>query len=185
MARIPLHTIEDAPPASGALLESIVHASPTGQPLNMQAQMAEAPAVLSGYVSLRRAVDDHGTLEPRHRAAVMVVAAATLGVPYVEAVTAMLARRAGWTEDEAAGLRAGASSGHERLDALLDVIRVACRNFGDVDDRSWARALDRAWTTEELTESLAYVAVVLYCAFFVNFARTEPDLPATAGVASS
>jgi hypothetical protein len=107
MNRIPVHTLERAPSASKALLESIVHASPTGRPLNMQAQMADAPAVLAGYVSLRGATEEHGTLDPKTRSALMAVAGSTLGVEYVEAITSMLAVRAGWTPEEVTKLCGG------------------------------------------------------------------------------
>ena len=184
MARVPVHTIEDAPPASAILLQSITHTSPTGRPLNMQAQMAEAPAVLSGYVGLRRAVEENGTLDPRQRAALMAAAAATFGVPYVEAITSMLAGRAGWTTEEVGRLRTSGTGGAQ-MDALLEVVRAACRNLGEVSEDTWNAALAQGWTTGQLTECLAYVAIVLYSAYFVNFAGTAPDLPAMAGLGSS
>ena len=52
MARIPTHTIEDAPAAARPLLAEMVQFSPTGQPLNMHAQMAHAPAVLDAFAYL-------------------------------------------------------------------------------------------------------------------------------------
>jgi alkylhydroperoxidase family enzyme len=185
MARLSVHTIDDAPPASAELLASILAASPTGKPLNMQAQMAGAPATLAAYVSMRRAVDEHATLEPRQRAAVMMVAAAAFGVEYVEAVTAMLGQRAGWSEPAVAGLRNGTGSGDDTLDGLLAVVAELCANAGQVSDETWAGALERGWTTAQLTEVFAFVAIVGYSAFFVNFARTELDLPVPTGTRSA
>ena len=180
MSRIPVHTLEQAPPASRALLESIVHASPTGRPLNMQAQMAAAPAVLSGYVSLRRAAEDHGSLDPKTRSAVMAVAGAVLDVEYVESITLMLAVRAGWTPEEVAKLCEGLGSDDPRLDSLLDVVTDAAADRGRVDGVTWERAVNQGWTTEQLTESFAYFAIALYSASFTNFAETELDLPSRA-----
>ena len=46
MTRIPTHTVEDAPAAASPLLAEMIQFSPSGQLLNMHAQMAHAPAVL-------------------------------------------------------------------------------------------------------------------------------------------
>ena len=43
MTRIPIRSIEDAPQESRALLAEMVQFSPTGQLLNLHAQMAHAP----------------------------------------------------------------------------------------------------------------------------------------------
>jgi hypothetical protein len=185
MAHLSVPTIDDAPPASADLLRSILATSPTGRPLNMQAQMAGAPATLAAYVAMRRAVDEHATLEPRQRAAVMMVAAASFGVEYVEAVTAMLGQRAGWSEAAMTSLRSGTGSGDETLDVLLDVVSELCHHAGQVSDETWARALERGWTTAQLTELFAFVAIVVYSAFFVNYAGTELDLPVPAGTRSA
>ncbi len=43
MARIPAHTVEDAPEAARPLLTETIQFSPTGRLLNLHAQMAHAP----------------------------------------------------------------------------------------------------------------------------------------------
>jgi hypothetical protein len=82
MGRIPTHTIEDAPAAARPLLAEMIQFSPTERLLNIHAQMAHAPAVLEAYVSIRRATARHGTLDPRDRTALMLVAAAADASPY-------------------------------------------------------------------------------------------------------
>jgi alkylhydroperoxidase/carboxymuconolactone decarboxylase family protein YurZ len=177
MNRIPVHTLEETPPPSKALLESIVHASPTGRPLNMQAQMADAPAVLAGYVSLRRATEEHGTMDSKTRSAVMATAGAALGVEYVEAITSMLAVRAGWTPEEVAKICSGLGTGDAKLDSLLDVVADAAAEGGRVQDQSWNRATGDGWTSEQLAETFAYLAIAFYAAYFCNFAETDLDVP--------
>ena len=180
MSRIPQRSIHDAPPASRALLESIVHASPTGQPLNFQAQMAHAPAVLASYVGLRRASEEFATLEPTERAAVMLTAAAALNSDYALAITQMLARRTGWSESQTAELAAGAGAGtdNERLDALLTVVRQAAADSGRVKDDAWHAALEHGWSSEQLAEAFASLGLIAYTAWFINYADAERDLPA-------
>jgi hypothetical protein len=184
LSRIPLQTLEGAPDESRALLESIVRTSPTGQPVNMQAQMAAAPAVLSGYLSLRQATEEHGTLDPKTRSSVMAVAGAALDVPYVEAITALLAVRAGWTPDEVIRFSDGLGTMDEKLDLLLDVVADAVGNLGRVEESTWSRAVAAGWTAEQLADAFAYVAIAIYLAYFVNFAATEVDVPTMAPVRS-
>jgi alkylhydroperoxidase family enzyme len=177
MSRIPTHTLDGAPPASRALLESIVHASPTGHPLNFQAQMGHAPAVLASYVGLRRVGDEFSTLDAKSRAAIMLTAAAALRNDYAQAVTSMLALRLGWDEPQVAALTAGTGTGDDRLDALLDVVREAAADGGRVEDDTWQAALAHGWSDEQLTEAFAPLALIAYTAWFINYAKTDRDLP--------
>src|SRR5215475_451520 len=96
MTRIPSHSVADAPEASRALLEEMIQFSPTGRPLNMHAQMAHAPAVLTAYVSIRRATAQLGTLDQRARTALMLASAAADASPYALAIVSLLALRSGW-----------------------------------------------------------------------------------------
>src|SRR2546421_234617 len=85
---------------SRSLLQEMIQFSPTGQPLNMHAQMAHSPAVLEAYVSLRRASAHLGTLDQRIRSALMLTSAAAAANDYAVAVLSMLALRSGWRQDE-------------------------------------------------------------------------------------
>lgn len=177
MSRIPTHTLDTAVPASRTLLESILHTSPTGRPLNFQAQMAHAPAVLASYISMRRAGDEHSTLTAEVRAAVMLTTAIALGNDYTAAITAMLARRTGWSEEHTAALATGAGSGDDKLDALLAVVRQAAANSGTVKDDTWQAAVESGWSSEQLAEAFAPLGLIAYTAWFINYAGTERDLP--------
>ena len=184
MTRIPTHTIEDAPAAARPLLAEMIQFSPTGQLLNMHAQMAHAPAVLEAYVSIRRATARHGTLDQRDRAAVMLVAAAADASPYAVAIISTLALRAGWREDQVQALLAGQPVGDEKLDALAGVVREAAENSGRVSDPTWAAAADLGWDAEQLAEAFAYLGLTVFTSYFLNYAGTELDVlprPAAAG----
>jgi hypothetical protein len=177
MTRIPVPTLDEIPTASKELLEWIMKTQPTGKLLNMQAQLAVAPAALAGYVALRRATEEHGTLDPKTRTAVLAMSGAALGVPYVESLTARIASSAGWQPDEIVRFTDGLGSGDEKLDSLLAVVGDASKNLGLVDDAAWERAVHNGWTPEQLAESFAYFSIPLYMAYFTNFAATESDVP--------
>jgi hypothetical protein len=60
VTRIYRHTIADAPEASRPLLEGYVSFSPTGKLLNLHAQMAHSPMVLTAYAAVRQATRASG-----------------------------------------------------------------------------------------------------------------------------
>ena len=109
MTRIPSHTRTEAPAASRPLLEGAARSSPTGQPLNLHAQLAHSPTVLAAYTSIR----------------------------------------------EAAG------------------------RAGQVSDVTWERAAACGWTSAELAEAFAYLALTIFTAYFLNYAQTPNDLAST------
>ena len=178
MTRIYRHTITDAPEASRPLLEGIVPFSPTGKLLNMHAQMAHSPAVLAAYASIRQATVTYGTLDPRVRSALMLATAAVSHSAYARAVTTSLAVRAGWSEAEVRALRDGRPLGDDKIDALVGVVREAATRSGRVGDATWQRAAECGWSSEQLTEAFAFLALTVFTAYFVNYAQTPMDLPA-------
>ena len=177
MTRIPGHSVEDAPEASRALLEEMIQFSPTGRPLNMHAQMAHAPAVLTAYVSLRRATAQLGTLDQPLRPALMLAAATADGSEYAQAVISALALRSGWSPDDVAALRAGKDVGDAKTAALTGVIREAAANHGRVSDTTWDRAVASGWSGEQLAEAFAYLGLTVFTSYFLNYAATDLDVP--------
>ena len=178
MTRIYRHTITDAPEASRPLLEGILPFSPTGKLLNMHAQMAHSPAVLAAYASIRQATVTYGTLDPRVRSALMLATASVSVSAYAQAVTSFLADRAGWSHGEVLALRDGRPLGEDKIDALVGVVREAATRSGQVSDEAWQRAADCGWSSEQLTEAFAFVALTVFTACFLNYAQTPMDLPA-------
>jgi alkylhydroperoxidase family enzyme len=180
MTRIPTHSVQDAPEASRELLQEMIQFSPTGRPLNMHGQMAHAPAVLTAYVSIRRATAQLGTLDPALRAALMLAAASADGSEYAQAVISTLALRAGWSQDAVAALRAGKEVGDAKTDALTQLVREAAGNHGRVSDPAWQHALASGWTDEQLAEAFAYLGLTVFTSYFLNYAATELDITESA-----
>jgi hypothetical protein len=176
--RIYRHTIADAPEASRPMLEGIVPFSPTGKLLNMHAQMAHSPAVLAAYASIRQATVTYGTLDPRIRSALMLATAAVSHNAYAQAVTSFLAVRAGWGQTEVLALREGRPLGDDKIDALVGVVREAASQSGQVGDAAWQQAADCGWSSEQIAEAFAFLALTVFTAYFLNYAQTPMDLPA-------
>jgi alkylhydroperoxidase family enzyme len=177
MTRISSRSVEDAPEASRPLLQEMIQFSPTGRLLNMHAQMANAPAVLAGYVSLRRATAQHGTLSQPVRSALMLAAATAAGNEYAQAVISTLALRSGWRKDQVEALLVGKDVGDAKTDSLTSLVREAAAHHGRVSDRAWQQALASGWNDQQLAEAFAYLGLAVFTAYFLNYAATELDIP--------
>jgi alkylhydroperoxidase family enzyme len=177
VTRIPGHTMADAPGAARPLLESVIPFSPTGKLLNLHAQMAHSPVVLAAYTSIRQATTAYGTLAPQVRSALMLATAGVSRSTYAEAVTAGLAARARWSPDQISALRDGRPLGDERVDSLIRVVREAAQRAGQVSDLTWQQAVASGWSSEQLAEAFAYLALTVFTAYFLNYAQTPLDLP--------
>ena len=142
--------------------------------------MAHSPAVLVAYTSLRAATAEHGTVGPQLSAALMLTAGTAVGNDYVVAITSRLAGLAGWTQEQIEALRTGISTGDDKVDAIVGLVREATANSGKVSDTTWNNAIDAGWNTEQLTEAFAYLGLTVFTAYFLNYAQTELDVPVAA-----
>jgi hypothetical protein len=176
MSRIPTHTVADAPAASQPLLQKIVEATPGGRPANLHAQMAHSPAVLTAYTSLRAALTEHTTFDPKVGAALTLAAAAGVGNGYMLRIASRLALMNGWADEQVASLQTGASTSDANIDALTLLVTQAAANSGNVSDAIWKAAQQAGWTNEQLTEAFTYVGATVFTGYFLNYAQTDTDV---------
>lgn len=176
MARIPTLTPDTAPAGARPLLDDVAALS-GGRLLNLHTGLANSPALLAQYLGLRRAIVDHQTLGARTGSALMLAVSGANRNAYSEAVTAQVAARAGWSDEEMAELRTGTPR-DERLAALVAVAREAATGAGSVSDATWRAAVTAGWTEAQLAEAFAYIGLAVYVDFFNNYAGTELDVPA-------
>jgi lactoylglutathione lyase len=177
MSRLPIHTLDSAPAASRPVLDALAQRSPSGRPLNLHAQMAHAPAVLLGYMALRRMLDEYGQLERTTRTAILLTVATADACAYSVAVNTLVAQQSGWGASDIAALR-DADAPDPKLAALLRLARQSALHHGHVDEATWQSARGAGWTEAELAEAFALIGLAQYVDTFVNFAHTplEPAL---------
>jgi hypothetical protein len=77
-----------------------------------------------------------------------------------------------------AALRSGQEVGERKTDTLISVVREAAANFGHVSDATWDSAVSCGWSDEQLAEAFGYLGLTVFTAYFLNYARTELDIPA-------
>jgi hypothetical protein len=176
MSRIPTHSIDDAPIASRPILEKILQGAPTKRLLNLHAQMAHSPAVLASYSSLRAATAEHGTFGPRVGAALNLAIAGVAGSDYLIGVLGRVSQMLGWSEEQVVSLRTGTTIRDAKFDALTGLAREATVNSGKVSSEKWDAAKKAGWSEAELAETFAHVGQVIFTAYFLNYAQTEPDV---------
>jgi lactoylglutathione lyase len=174
MPRIPTPTLDSAPAVTRPVLEALAQRSPSGKLINMHAQMAHAPAVLLGYMAMRQALEDHGTLGRQTATAILLTVAAADQCAYTVALNTLLARQAGWDARQTLALRK-ADADDPKLAALLAVARESALGRGRVDEATWQAARAAGWTEAELAEAFAFVGLTQFVDAFLNFARTELD----------
>jgi hypothetical protein len=176
MARIPTHTVEDAPAASRQLLEKIVQSTPGGRPANLHAQMAHSPAVLTAYSSLRGVLAEHTAFDPKVGAALTLAAAAGVGNGYMIRIAVRLAQMNGWTEAEVTALQTGAPTSDGKIDALAGLVREAAAHSGNVADAAWNAAQQAGWSDAQLADAFGYVGATVFTGYFLNYAQTDLDV---------
>jgi len=176
MSRIPIHTVEDAPAASRPLLQKIVQSTPTGRLANLHAQMAHSPAVLTAYTSLRAALVEHSTFDPKVGAALTLATAAGVGNGYMIRIASRLAQMNGWTDEQVTALRTDTPTSDAKIDVLTGMVREAAANSGNVTDATWKAAQQAGWNDEQLTDAFAYVGATVFTGYFLNYAQTDLDV---------
>lgn len=183
MSRIPVHTLQDAPPDSRAALQQLSTAM--GRTLNIHAAMAASPVVIGAYQGIRAAIGEHGTFDARTREAIALAVGNVDDCNYCQAVHTLSARKAGFSLEQTVQIRQGALPGDPKLAAMITLVREAAAGVGAVSDRTWDAARDAGWTRDQLAEAFAYLAVNLFTNYFNHYARTELDVPAAPAIPGS
>lgn len=152
MMKLTIHSAEDAPDGSKAILDGI--AADLGFVPNMAGTAAGSPALLSAFDGLRRAVGS-GQLDPIAREvaglAVGVAVDNRYGVAFHSTVLASL----GVEDTELERMRANTSPSDAKLAAVYELARSVVVDRGKVDDEAVARAAAAGVTRQEILEIVA------------------------------
>jgi uncharacterized peroxidase-related enzyme len=122
------HTVESAPLASRKLLSGL--REQVGFVPNLAATLAESPALLEAFLSLR-AIAASGSLDPVARETVAIAVAAETRCAYCVAAHSTFALKNGARAEVVEAARRGAAIDDPRLDALARFARAVVRRQGD------------------------------------------------------
>lgn len=175
MARIPIHTVDDAPEASRDPLKR--HSERVGATINIFGAMAHSPAVIGLYDAAEQVLGEVSSHDARVREAIHLTVANVNACDYCQAAYTGAARAQGFSEDETVQIRRGTVEGDPKLTSLLAVARELAANKGYVDDDTWQAAIDAGWSDVELLDAYADVVRTILTNYFNHLVGSELDLP--------
>jgi uncharacterized peroxidase-related enzyme len=146
---------------------------------NMALAMAQSPAVLHGYVSLRVALFK-GRLGKRLGEELALTLAGANGCEYCASAHSARGKLAGLKDrDVAAALQGKAEDAWEA--AALKFASAVVEKRGRIDDADFKAVTDAGFTPAEVSEIVAHVALNTLTNYFNNVGRIEIDSPSTDG----
>lgn len=142
---------------------------------NMMRTMAQSPSVLEGYLGLGGALA-RGVLTPQLGEQIALAVAEANGCDYCLSAHTALGRGAGLSDDQLAASR-DARDADPKINAALQFARALVARRGDVTDEELARVRAAGFTTGEIAEIIAHVALNVFTNYFNRAAQTEIDFP--------
>ena len=174
MTQFELLTKDDAPVGALQGLDKIEKKA--GFVPNLQRVMAQAPALLDGYLSLWE-IFERSSLTPQERQIVLIATSVEHGCTYCVAAHSGLARLEGLSEDNLQALRNGTPLPDPKLNALRDF------SVKMVDQRGWLTEEDfkaffaAGYGRQQVLEVILGVAHKLMSNFTNHVSATPLDRP--------
>jgi len=142
---------------------------------NMMRAMANAPAVLDGYLSLGRALEQ-GRLPARTREQLALAIGQANSCDYCVAAHAAIGTTVGLTADQIRDSRLGTAV-DSRIAALIRFARKLLDARGRVTDRDLEAVRAAGFDDGAIAEVVAQVALNIFTNYFNHVAGTDIDFP--------
>ena len=173
MSRLSVIQTEVADPKARKLLEA-VQAKLKITP-NMTRVMANAPAVLEGYLGLSGALAG-GTLPPRLREQIALAVGEQNGCQYCVSAHTAIGKLTGLTDKEIEQARE--TQAHSAKDqAALEFTRLLVANRGRVADADFEGLRQAGFGDGEIAEIIAHTALNIFTNYFNTATEVEVDFP--------
>lgn len=174
MPRLPVHTVESAPPHARPILQ--LARNRRGEITNVIAGLAASPAALAVLVGMEAALDSYATFDRKTREAISLAVSSADKCSYGEVAHTAAALAAGWSSDEVLLIKQGEPGLSPAMDALLVVVRELVADRGVIAQASWQSARAAGWNDAELAELFAHAMFVLFTDYFAHYAESEPPV---------
>lgn len=142
---------------------------------NMTRAMANAPAVLNGYLQLSGALGQ-GTLPAKTREQIALVVGQANGCDYCLAAHSTIGKMVGLTADQIRDSRHGTAI-DPKADALIRFARKVVDSKGRVSDGDLQDVRDAGFDDGAIAEVVANVALNIFTNYFNHVADTDIDFP--------
>jgi AhpD family alkylhydroperoxidase len=166
----PVHTVASAPAAARPQLLALQQE--LGLVPNLAASMAESPALLAGFLHLRKLLEQ-GSFTPAEAQVLALTNAFENGCHYCIALHSAFALRAGVSAASVEELRQGRPPVEPRLRALSELSRQMVRRRGVVDPETLGDLLRAGFTRAQALEVIVGVA----SSVMANYAHHLTDCP--------
>jgi uncharacterized peroxidase-related enzyme len=142
---------------------------------NLAAAMANSPALIDGFVSLREIVQKRSSFSPLERELVFIVNATANACGYCQAVHSMFAAKAGLDQETIDAIRAEEPLKDQRLSALAVFARGFVKNKGHVKSDETAAFLAAGFDKSQILDIVACVAQSVMANYGNHVLNVEPD----------
>jgi uncharacterized peroxidase-related enzyme len=142
---------------------------------NMTRAMANAPAVLNGYLQLSGALS-HGDLPAKTREQIALTVAEANGCDYCLAAHTAIGKMTGLTADQIRDSRQGTAV-DPKTAALIRFARVVVNTKGKVSGADLQTLREAGYGDGAIAEVVAHVALNVFTNYFNSVADTEIDFP--------
>ena len=156
MSNFPIHSVETAPQKARARLEGVEKRF--GFLPNLLAGLAEAPAVLDGYMTLTSILDT-ASLSETEKQVVLIAASVVNNCAYCVAAHSTAADHLGLPAGTVAALRAGRPIGDARLEALRRFAEALIVKQGWVEGHEVDSFLGAGFSPEQALEVVLAIAL--------------------------
>jgi uncharacterized peroxidase-related enzyme len=145
---------------------------------NMMRAMANAPAVLDGYLQFSGALGK-GSLPARVREQISLAVAQANGCDYCLAAHSAIGKAVGLTAEQVRDSRLGTAV-DPKADALIRFALEVLETRGRVSDAALAEVRAAGFDDGVIAEVVAHVALDVFTNYFNNVAATDLDFPKAA-----
>jgi uncharacterized peroxidase-related enzyme len=173
MSRLELISPDSATGKAKDLLTAVN--SKLGMVPNMTRAMANAPAVLEGYLQLSGSLS-HGALSPKVREQLALAISQANGCDYCLAAHSAIGKMVGLTSDQIRDSRLGAAI-DPKTDALIRFARKVIETRGRVKHSDLDDVREAGFDDGAIAEVVAHVALNVFTNYFNNTVETDLDFP--------
>lgn len=142
---------------------------------NMTRAMANAPAVLDGYLQFSGALNK-GTLPAKVREQIALAVSQVNGCDYCLAAHSAIGKMVGLTAEQVRDSRLGTAI-DPKADALIRFARAVVETRGRVSDDDLNDVRGAGFDDGAIAEVVAHVALSVFTNYFNNAAGTDIDFP--------
>lgn len=142
---------------------------------NMMKTMAQSPEVLEAYLNFSGTLGK--TLNAKLRGEIALLTAEENGCGYCASAHTAIGKMSGLTDEQTLAAREGRGD-NQKNDAGLKFAKAVLENKGRVGDNDFEAVKNAGFTSGEIAEIVANVALNIFTNYFNETAQTEIDFPA-------